>query len=425
MLAKSRNLFFWFAWLFCMLLLTGCMDFTAGKAERDRANADSYKFNPLSYTSDSLGSATGFGNTNPPTKVTVLLPLSGRLAGSGQAIRNAFLVANDYAKKQNQSVPDINFVDTNQADIYSLYQNAVQNGSDFVVGPLVKTEVSALMQSANLTVPVLALNTVDDYSKHSLPNLYQFGLSPQDEVLQVSDRILRDGHNKALVIVPNNDWGKGLVATFQNSFSHGGKVIDILFYDKKTDFTQAIAEFLKIDMAQLYPKGKGKAKAKPEPLNLETVRRQDFDSIFLVANPEDGRQIRPLLKFYYVGRVPIYSTSFVYSGASNPQADFDLDDIIFCDLPWVLRADSQLPSYVGEVRMQIFAAFPASSSQTRKLYALGVDAYNLMRFLKIKGAFPTHGLAGATGALYLDSYHHIYRRLDWAKMSAGAPQLVQ
>ncbi|WP_280522018.1 penicillin-binding protein activator [Candidatus Coxiella mudrowiae] len=70
---------------------------------------------------------------------------------------------------------------------------------------------------------------------------------------------------------------------------------------------------------------------------IRQCRREDFDTIFLVANSRQERQIIPLLRFYYADDVSIYATSAIYS--PSVIIDYDLDGMIFDDMPWVLAPE--------------------------------------------------------------------------------------
>lgn len=132
---------------------------------------------------------------------------------------------------------------------------------------------------------------------------------------------------------------------------------------------------------------------------LELQRRQDFDVIFMLAEPKSARAIVPLLRFYYAENIPIYSTSVIYSGSPNPQKDTDLNGVIFADTPWTLKM----------------------ASNTNRMYAVGRDAYLISNGLLRLTQLPNFPLYATTGALTLNSNHQIYRRLPWTKIENGHP----
>ena len=90
-----------------------------------------------------------------------------------------------------------------------------------------------------------------------------------------------------------------------------------------------------------------------------------------------GRQIRPLLRYFFAGNIPVYATSQIYSGRPNPQRDADLNGVMFCDMPWVLSPSNLSPSSLARIQQQVQTAWPDSYANNAKLYALGVDAYRV------------------------------------------------
>lgn len=334
-----------------------------------------------------------------PKQITLLLPLQGANGANGQAIRNGFLTAYYYAKQRQPDAPTVNVVDTSGGNVVELYQQAVAQGSDFIVGPLTKTELTALASQKNLSRPTLALNTLDNGA--TIPNLYQFGLSPQDEARQAALRAKQAGYQRALVFYPRGNWGQGIATAFQQTFEqNGGTVVSAQPFAPREDFSARVAEALGVNPS-------AKRNARP---------RQDIDMVFLAASPQEARQIKPRLVFYNAGSIPVYATSLIYSGIPTPQYDTDLDGVEFDDMPWLLGPDT--PQW-SEMRNHIITLWGSSYNQSPRLYALGIDAYHLTYRL----ADLSHStLPGATGTLSLDSNLRVNRQLEWAKMQNGVPQ---
>jgi outer membrane PBP1 activator LpoA protein len=358
-----------------------------------------------------VSTGAGFGGSalagKPPTKVALLVPLQGAAGRSGDAIRNGFLTAYYYAKEQQADAPAVDVVDTSKGDIVALYQQAVANGADFVVGPLTKENLRALVGQGKLSVPTLALNTLDDGSR--VTNLYQFGLSPQDEAEQVAVRARQDGHGRALVIAPAGVWGQGIAAAFAKRWQAlGGTVVDSYTYLAKGDYSAGVRRLLQVDA--------------PPRRSVPGVRympkpRHDADVIFLVAFPQQARQIKPALMFYNA-TMPVYATSLIYTGMPSATYDQDLNGIEFGDIPWLLGPG--LPQW-NEMRARIEGLWASSYRASPRLYALGIDAYHLTYGLqRLTGS--TAILQGATGMLSVDSNLYIRRQIEWATMQNGMPQ---
>lgn len=356
-----------------------------------------------------------------PKQIAVLLPSTGPLAKSAQAIQDGLLAA--YFRRENREFnPTIRFYNVGDLADQTLqvYQLAAQNGADFIVGPLAKEGVNALAAQESLTVPTLALNF--GAVTNPLPKeLYQFALAPEDEAQQVAQRAWADGHNQAIVIYPDTPLGQRLFGAFQTSWeSTGGTVIESESYKSTSnDFSQPLVTLLNIEASR--ERRKDVAATTGIDVKFEPHRRRDIDFIFVAATPQHARQIRPQLKFFYAADLPIYATSHVYTGVPNPAADTDMDDILFCDTPFTL---SQEP-HIKELWRTIEQLWPKSAPAQKRLYALGYDSFNIITQLHRLAAYGTDRYRGFTGMLYMDENHQIHRELLWAKFVGGKPELVE
>ncbi|KPJ67994.1 MAG: hypothetical protein AMJ43_00830 [Coxiella sp. DG_40] len=362
---------------------------------------------------------TAFTTTNHSQKIALLVPLHGNLAGSGQTIRDGFLAAYYYSMQHGGTNSSVEIIDTSQSDVKTLYSKAVSDGSDFIVGPLTKQNVQVIANQKTLPVTTLALNTVDN--NNSVSNLFQFGLSSRDEALQIAKRAWEEHPGRALIIAPNNIWGQNSASVIQNSWqSFQGTTTAILLYDDQISLNKQIQHILNIDLSQNNAATLQMVLSKEE-FKFIPRRRQDFDLIFLIAPPKQARQIQPLLQFYFAGNLPIYSTSAIYSGIPQPHLDHDLNGIIFCDMPWVLQGSTSLPENLFALNNEISELWPNSYKRYIRLYALGIDAYNLTSNLNQLVRYPNNGIIGTTGIFYIDNNQHIYRQLYWAQMRDGIP----
>lgn len=356
--------------------------------------------------------------TTPPHNIVVMLPLNGRgeLAATSQAINNGILAAY-YSSKQQANI-NIHVVDTSGGDVSGLYQQAVANGAEVVIGPLTKPEVESIASINSLPVPTIALNTLDGYQHNLVNNLYQFGLLPQDEAAQVAIKMAEAQFHGVAVVAPDTAWGDKIVAAFENQYSSSGgqgQVIATLKYKVGKNLAEQVCGFLANDAAVMCVPQKNKSKKD----FYEQMRRQDIDAVFLVATtPAQARLVAPLLRFYYASDLPIYSISTIYSGSPRPDLDQDINDVYFCDMPWVIQNVGSLNANLQAIYKQIMgtALWTNSFANYKKFYALGIDAYNLAMELN---TLSQSKIEGASGTLHLDDSNHIYRELQWAEMKNG------
>lgn len=381
--------------------------------------SDMWRWSASSNEKINLNQETPQQIVAPPQNITLMLPLKGKgnLALTSQAIRNGFLAA----YYTNHLQLNIRIIDTTDGDIAALYRAAVANDADIVVGPLTKNEVETLTNIGPLPVPTIALNTLDNYQYKTVVNLYQFGLLPQDEVLQTAIKVVEQQRDSVAVIAPETPWGNKIADLFIRQYEASGKqVVAVLRYHFGKDLAGEICNFLAYDATKLCVPQKDKDKKQKDA--DEIMRRQDIDAIFFVtATPAQARQMVPLLKFYYASDLPIYSISTVYSGVSRPDLDQDINDVYFCDIPWVVKSPDSFNSNLRAIYNKIIAttSWYDSFAKYSKFYALGIDAYNLAIGLNDLLDAPQRGIEGASGTLYLDSRNHIYRELQWVQMKGG------
>ncbi len=346
---------------------------------------------------DRLNGAANIG-TGAPQLIALLIPLQGPLASVGQAVKQGFTAA----AQENGQNPQIIIIDTSkEPTIQAAYDKALAQNAQFVVGPLLKPQVQALA-SLQLSTPVLALNYLNP--DISMPaELYQFGLSPLDEAREAARKAWQKGLRSALIMTANGNWGTQIGQAFANEWKNlGGNVVDRLTLAQNSSaLTRQVSHFLQF---------------KPPH-----DRRTDFDVIFLASDPKLGRQVNPLLKFFYAGNIPVYATAAIYSGLPNRRLDNDLNHIIFCSAPWTLGMNTPNPLLYERLQAANSSEF---FRRHRSYYALGVDALHLTRQLSRLNQSPSQTLSGATGQLTLNNQHRIVRQLPCAQFRRGHLALI-
>lgn len=334
---------------------------------------------------------------NPaPHHIGIMLPLEGPLGKQGKTVRDGFLSAYNASLAKTHMTQTLSFYDTSQSyDVTSLYQKAIADGVDFIIGPLTKDHVQALRKQGDFSIPILALNYSDNTSNSLPTNFYEFGLSSQDETVQLADKARADGYSRAIIITTQNESGLRLSKSLAARWvSNGGKIQETLYVTPEMKMAMTIATLLHVTPS-VGDNSKPASHDEHKNKHLDLDPRHDIDVVFLLTPPQESREIVPLIKYYYVNHLPIYGTSIVYSGVTTPR-DADLDGVIFCDTPATLNG-----------------------SNTSRLFAIGVDAYSLSNDLSRLTTLPNFPIYGSTGALTLDANHQIYRRLPWVTMHDG------
>lgn len=353
-----------------------------------------------------------------PSSIALLLPLKGPLQNAGRAIRDGFLTA--YYQADHSHTPTVRIYDVTssdgevRSDIFTLYQNAVNEGAEFIIGPLSKNAIESLAFRNDLTTPLLALNYLSTTSAtHDL--FFQFGLSPEDEARQVAERAWNDGHTQAIALTPAGEWGERMHTAFANHWeSLGGILVDSKFYDANaSDFSRPLRSLLQLNQSQT--RQRSLQQQLGLQLHFEPHRRSDADFIFLAAFPRQGRLLKPQLKFHHAGDLPVYASSHIFSGVRDANADRDINGVIFCDTRWAID-----PQASG-MQQQVLQLWPQNSHDLLRLYALGADAFRLIPHLNSLRQSQYYSYEGQTGVLSMDSERRLRRKLAWAKIKNGVP----
>lgn len=354
-----------------------------------------------------------------PENIAVLLPLNGRFRSSAEAVRDGFLAAL-YQHSAHRDAPRVTVYDTggNAETAVDAARRALNDGAGIIVGPLTKEALAAINAEQDIDVPVLGLNYLDPADAAlSREGLVQFGLLPEDEAIQVAERSAAEGYRRGVALVPDNEFGLRMTAAFRARFNElGGELLAVERYRPgEADYSTPIMRLLNLDQSHL--RNQQLRSITGRSVEFEPRRRQDVDFIFMAANTEEARLLRPQLRFHQAINLPVYATSHVYRPGLS---DRDLDGIRFADMPWILSPDS-----VGEeVRDNVVALWPGRFERSGRLYALGFDAFRLVPLVLGNDPALNNPLPGMTGLLSLDAQDRIRRDLYWARFVGGQPRLL-
>jgi len=351
-----------------------------------------------------------------PEHIVLALPLEGHLADAGKSILEGFIGAYYEDQQHGRHSTRIQVVDTSGGNFAQKYRSLINQKPDLVIGPLSKKAVAAIANEQQLPVPVLALNYLDVPESQTPANFFQFGLSPEDDVRQIAERLQRRDDRQVLALAPVGAWGNRVLTAFDQDFTAmGGTVLDTARFAHGDTLKRAVANVLGVTRSR--DRAIQIEHTIARDVKFEPRRRQDVDAIVLVASPSVARQIKPLLDFYFAGSLPVYATSTTYTGQPNAQADSDLDGVRFTDIPWVLQGGSPL-------RQQLHSTFPGLFSEYDRLFALGADAYLLSSRLPLLRQVPNSVVDGHTGTLTMSDNGEIHRKLDWAIFRGGTPHIL-
>jgi outer membrane PBP1 activator LpoA protein len=326
-----------------------------------------------------------------PAHVALLLPASGPFAAAGHAISEGFFAAYAEAARTHAPRASVRVYDTQGSNdgAVKAYQQAVKDGAQLAVGPLSRSAVAAVFALPSLPVPLLALNHPDN---KQLPasEVSEFGLLPEAEGAQAADHMVERGLLAAYVLISADDFARRAADAFKAEMTARGGTVS--------------------GLATL-PGGAVNYAATIDQLGMATAG--DHAGIFISMRPAQARLLLPQLRVAKVP-LPVFGTSHIYAGNDNPTADGDLNGVEFCDAPWLFDAQPGLPRHAD-----IATLLPAARDGGARLFAFGMDAWNLVPYLDWLREHTGSYLPGATGQLAADQFGRIRRVLTWASFQDG------
>ncbi len=313
-------------------------------------------------------------------RIAVLLPQGGSLGKVSQNIIQGMQAA----RSGLGSDADVQLYDVSAGGAVTQYQQAVNDGADIIVGPLDKESLAQLLaQPQILTKPILSLNYLTE--NRNVPGaLYQFGLLPEDEARQVAEFAAARGQRSGIILAPDSSWGDRISNAFRAAYQQkGGQVLAI----------------------QKYPDSPSKSYM--QSLQNALISSQGrANMVFLAASPSQARLMRPLLAAQ-APVLPVYATSHIFSGRTDPGKDADLDGIIYTEIPWVIEG---------------LQAGVLNNSTYPRMFALGMDAFLIAKNLPSIARNPNARVNGKTGNISLARNRQIQRKLVFATFANGLPR---
>lgn len=271
-------------------------------------------------------------------------------------------------------------------EIQAVYDKAVSEGAEAVIGPLSRSAVTALTRNGKVKVPTLALNAPE--GDVIMPrNLFTFGLQVDSESKQLARIAARKGLKRALIVSSDTAVSSRIGQAFKEEWAElGGTLTEVYPYSA--------------DQAQL-------AKLR------ERIQTTQTDVVLLALDSSRARTVRP----YISGAVSVFATSLAYT-SNDPLENFELDGVIFVDMPWLL-----LPDHPAVITYNQVAAF--TSLETQRFYALGIDAYRIaMELIRPNLKIDEEPLDGVTGLVLRGDNQRFTRELTPAEFHNGIARVL-
>jgi hypothetical protein len=337
----------------------------------------------------------------PLARVSLMLPLSGPLSRAGRSVRDAFIAT--YLSHHDEVSFEITIYDTAAEPMGTLYERALVEGAEVLIGPLDKESVAQLNQ-LNPEIPVLALNYLGDEAPAA--NLLQLGLAIEDEAATLEQWLTDARAERVLAFHNAEEWSQRAMRSLTASWR---KPITVQMIEDIRTVTESVG--VAMHVAASHERHDELESLLGEKLEFIARARGDVDAIVALVSPLEASALVPALRFHFADQVPVYATSQTVRGAT-PGRLRELNGFRVSELPW-FTLDEQSYQSLNE-------AFDLAGSPFAALYALGVDAFRLADRapLILDGHFTE--LLGSTGELEFAPSGRIQRRLGRAIIRNGS-----
>lgn len=335
-----------------------------------------------------------------PVKLAIILPMHGKYRSVGKAIRDGIL--NNYYLSDYK--PSLSFYSASETDDFlATYQAAVDDGADWIIGPLLKAQLEALYRLKELPVRTLALNKLH-LDKPAPNNLIEYSLSSFNEIDSLIPLMEKQGANRTIILAQKANWSNDTSQYFSQQWeANQHELLGSYFFSDSRSQSPAVQQALQIDLSK-----KRIQKVKwllGSDIETHERRRQDIDSILILSKPQQAVSLRPLLAFYYASNLGMYATSHIYRGYPLKTADTDLRGIQFTDTPLTIKSAQQpIPYY--------------AKSPFIRMFGLGLDSFSITERYSLLSQLDNSQFYGATGVIGVKQ-NTLSRKTDYAYFKSG------
>ena len=226
------------------------------------------------------------------------------------------------------------------------YQSAVANDAQFIVGPMSKSGVRAVLKEfPNAPVPTILLQPPPAQAK-SGENHFVMTLDSAREAAALARHLRHSETARAVVVARQSPLGKRQSAAFSAAWRESAGEYPPQFSARVS------AEEERDDLRQMFDEFKKQTEAEaeqnppPEP-----------PAVFIAGDSEFARRARS----YLPARYPAYAGSVARADDNGPAA-LQLEGLRFLEIPWLINPDD---ADFGDAAVRTLAE--------RRFFALGVD----------------------------------------------------
>lgn len=297
---------------------------------------------------------------------------------------------------------------------------AVANGADVVVGPLERNAVEALAARQDVPLPVVALNAIPDMAQTASPNLIMMSVSTEVEAHYIAELAVkalpatteRGEPPKALILTAGKPWEERLREAYATVLQAHGVAFDVITVDEEKlgDLQKQLepelseedaARFAEL-RADVIRETAGDSRTRRSRLKSLDARRRaavatsepPYQAALLALDAQTASLVRNRLpRLMRVWGTSASNPGDPRTSSASSALTYDLDDLVFCECPLIVRYDT------ASFEARFETAMPYSLA-AKRLFALGADAYEMAQQWSARRQIIQ--LHGETGVLELD-----------------------
>lgn len=319
--------------------------------------------------------------------------------------------------------------DTSTQPLPALLAQAQQDGATIVVGPLLKDQVNGL-SSDQTPLNILALNQPE--TEKNSPNICYFALSPEDEAQDAARHMWAQHRQMPLLLVPRGSFGDRIAQAFADEWQkQGGQTVLKQGLGSYSELKSTIRSGIRLTGTPVNSNAQAAAAAPqgvtiggitiPAPPTDDQITQAtsggtsgNVDSVYIVATQDELTLIKPMIDLAVSGRnkPAVYASSRSYQAGAGPDYRLEMEGVQFSDIPLLAGANPAL-------MQQATGQFKNDYSLVR-LYAMGIDAWDLANHFSQMRQIPGFQITGKTGQLSANQNCVIHRKLPWLQYRQGS-----
>jgi len=343
-------------------------------------------------------------------RVAVLLPLSGQLQPIGRAVRDGILsahISEGAPHSESSSLPTLRFYDAATTPIVELVGQALKDGATAVIGPILREGVAALLMNPP-GVPVIALNYSANNSGQTSstlpPSFFQMGIAIEDEAKSIGELLQEKNYQRPLFVVSQTGWADRAMSQIRSTGDRDPLILRVRSAGELTELVGgalvSTPEFIRKSRIQSIT---------GLPVIISPGKRHDIDAIVAFTEPVQTSTLGPALAYHSFGQIDTYMGTQSFRSANDVAG---LGKVTVSDLPVMFAQDG----FNNILRRSWLGQSAADIS----FFALGADAYRLLRRLPSPDTGTARTLWGASGLLFLDENQVVRRVQPFGTFRNGA-----